>query len=159
MTKRVAMYEQKGEQGAEVLVIDDEPSVGFALKMILEDSGYRVAVALTGRDGIERARGKKFCLTITDLRLPDMTGFDVINSLCADWPPDNFIIITSHDSDDVLSPARTRGVPVLLKPFTPSAILQLVAATLAGGGRRRADDPTHDLSFGDNPTPSGPVSW
>lgn len=119
----------------EVLVIDDEPSVGGALKLILEDSGYRVAVALNGRDGIEQARRKQFCLTITDMYLPDMTGLDVINSLRGAWPPDNFILITSHKSDEVLFAARECGVTLLHKPFPPTEILRLMASSLAGSGK------------------------
>jgi DNA-binding response OmpR family regulator len=120
---------------SEVLVIDDEPSVSSALKLILEDSGYRVAVALNGRDGIEQARRKRFCLTITDMCLPDMTGLDVINSLREGWPPDNFILITSHKSDEISFAARECGVTLLHKPFPPAEILQLMETSLAGCGR------------------------
>lgn len=148
------MYEYGEGHGAEVLVIDDEPSVGIALKIILEDSGYCVAVALNGRDGIEQARRKQFCLTITDMCLPDMTGFDIINTLCGDRPPDKFILITSHNSDDVLSPARDCGVKVLFKPFTPPDILQL-AASLVGSYRATTgdEDPPHRISHGDAAPP------
>jgi DNA-binding response OmpR family regulator len=121
------------EQKREVLIIEDEPSVADALKMILEDSGYRVFTAFTGRDGIELARRGQFCLTITDVGLTDMTGFDVITAICQDKPQSLFIIITSSDSPDVIAEARSRGAAgVLLKPFLPSEILQLITVTLAG---------------------------
>ncbi|HEX5706251.1 MAG TPA: response regulator [Pyrinomonadaceae bacterium] len=125
---------ERGEKqkSCEVLVIDDEPSVAYALKMILEDTGYRVAVALTGRDGIEQSRHGRFCLTITDFRLPDMTGLDVINAVRRDDPRSLFIIITSHGSEELMAEARSRGASgFLLKPFPPSEILRLVENTLA----------------------------
>lgn len=126
------MSEREEKQNCGTLVIDDEPSVAGALKMILEDSGYRVSVALTGRDGIEQSRRGRFCLTITDLRLPDMTGFDVIDAVCRDDPRGRFILITSHGSEEVSAEARGCGAAdVLLKPFPPSEILQLVKSTLA----------------------------
>jgi len=126
----VSEYREK--QKDEVLIIDDEPSVADALKMILEDSGYRVSTALTGRDGIEKARRGQFCLTITDLGLTDMTGFDVINAICLDKPQSLFIIITSSSSQDVIAEARSCGAAgFLLKPFLPSEILQLITVTLA----------------------------
>ncbi|HYG11433.1 MAG TPA: response regulator [Pyrinomonadaceae bacterium] len=132
------MSKYENEQRGEVLVIDDEPSIAEALKMILEDSNYRVSIALTGRDGIEQARRGQFCLTITDLRLPDMTGFDIIDAICRDKPESLFILITSHGSEEVLAEAQNCGVAgFLLKPFPPSEILQLVASTLA---TRRASD-------------------
>ena len=127
------MSEHGEEQKGEVLIIEDEPSVADALKMILEDSGYRVFIALTGRDGIELARRGQFCLTITDLGLTDITGFDVINAIRHDKPQSLFIIITSSGSQDVIAEARSLGVAgILLKPFLPSEILQLITITLAG---------------------------
>ena len=126
------MSEQGEKQNCGILVVEDEPSVAGALKLILEDSGYRVSVAPTGRDGIEQSRRGNFCLTITDLRLPDMTGLDVISAVCRDEPQGLFILITSHGSEEVLAEARNCGAAgILLKPFRPSEILQLVESTLA----------------------------
>ena len=102
-----------------------------ALKLILEDSGYRVSVAHTGRDGIESACRNEFCLTITDLGLTDMTGFDVINAICRHKPETRFIVITSIGSPDTFAEAQSCGAAgVLLKPFLPSEILQLIKNTL-----------------------------
>ena len=126
------MYERaEGQKGA-VLIIEDEPSVADALRIILEDSGYRVSIALTGRDGIEEARRGEFCLSITDVDLKDMTGFDVISAVCRHKPRMHFIIITSSGSEAVLAEARSCGAAgVLLKPFLPSEILQLIKTTLS----------------------------
>ena len=120
------------EQKRGILIIENEPSVADALRIILEDGGYRVSIALTGRDGIEAARQGDFCLSITDIGLPDMTGFDVINAICRHKPQLHFIIITSSDSEEVIAAARSCGAAgVLLKPFLPSEILQLIRITLS----------------------------
>ena len=125
------MYERSEGQKGAVLVIEDEPSVADALRIILEDSGYRVSVAVTGRDGIEEALRGDFCLVITDVGLKDMTGFNVIHSVCRHRPETHFIIITSFGSQEVLAEARKCGAAgVLLKPFLPSEILQLIKTTL-----------------------------
>lgn len=125
------MYDHvEGQKGA-VLVIEDEPSVADALRIILEDSGYRVSVAITGYDGIDEALRGDFCLVITDVGLKDMTGFDVIHSVCRHKPGTHFIVITSSRSEEVLAQARNCGAAgVLLKPFLPSEILQLIKTTL-----------------------------
>ena len=116
-----------GQKGA-VLIIEDERSVADALKIILEDNGYRVSVAVTGRDGIEEALRGQFCLTITDVGLSDMSGFDVIKAICPHKPM-HFIVITSQD---LMVEARNCGAAgFLLKPFLPSEILQLIETTLA----------------------------
>ena len=126
------MSDHDEKQKGEVLIIEDEPSVADALRMILEDGGYRVSIALTGRDGIEEARRGQFCLTITDVGLKDMTGFEVINAICRHKPQIHFIIITSSSSPDLIAEARSCGAAgVLLKPFLPSEILQLIRTTLA----------------------------
>src|SRR5215212_9333637 len=101
--------ERSQEQKAEVLVIEDERSVADALRMILEDNGYRVSVAVTGRDGIDEALRGRFCLTITDIGLPDMSGFDVIKTICQSKLRMHFIIITSNDSQHVIAEARSCG--------------------------------------------------
>lgn len=133
------MSEGVEKQSCGILVIDDERSVAGALQLILEDSGYRVAVALTGRDGIELSRREQFCLTITDLRLPDMTGLDIISAVCREQPRGLFILITSHGTEEVLAEARNCGAAdVLLKPFSPSEILQLVRKTLDSKGAHAA---------------------
>src|SRR5829696_4979273 len=104
--------------------------------MILKDNGYRVSVAVTGRDGIEEALRGQFCLTITDVGLSDMSGFDVIKTICGHKIRMHFIVITTNDSENLMAEARSCGAAgVLLKPFLPSQILQLIRTTLANSSR------------------------
>ncbi len=122
-----------------VLVIDDEPSVADALRMIMEDQGFAVVVAASGREGIEQARRAQFLVTITDLRLPDMDGLEVLGAFREGGLGGSVILITSYGTPEILARARDLGaVGIIAKPFLPSEILQLVAAAL---GRREACDP------------------
>jgi len=128
--------ERSHEQKHEVLIIEDERSVADALKMILEDNGYRVSLAATGRDGIEEALRGQFCLTITDVGLSDMSGLDVIKTICGQKLRMHFIVITSNDSQDLIAEARSCGAAgVLIKPFPPSEILKLIQTTLSNPSR------------------------
>lgn len=121
----------------EILVIDDELSVADALKVILESEGFGVTVAGSGRDGIERARRSGFHLAITDLRLPDMSGLDLMRTLLAEHPRSHVILITSYGTPEVFAEARSRGAAAVLgKPFPPSEIVRLVISVL---GRRAGD--------------------
>lgn len=125
------MFDRSQEQKCEILVVEDEPSVADALKMILEDNGYRVSTVATGRDGIDEALRGQFFLTITDLRLTDMTGLDVIKTICRHKPHSHFILITSSGSPDVIAEAQNCGAAgVLLKPFQPSEILQMICSVV-----------------------------
>jgi DNA-binding NtrC family response regulator len=110
-----------------ILVIDDEPSVVDAVRLILNDSGYDAVVAMTGRDGIEEGKRARFDVTITDLRLPDMSGFEVLQWFRREDPQGRVIIITSHSTPEVIQKARDGGaVDVLPKPFSPNELIQLV---------------------------------
>lgn len=121
---------ERQEQKGEVLIIEDERSVADALKIILEDNGYRVCTAVTGREGIEEALRGRFCLTITDVGLSDMSGFDVIKAICSHKVQMHFIIITSQDL--MLEASNCGASGFLLKPFLPSEILQLIRIILTG---------------------------
>ena len=126
------MSERSPAQKCAVLIIEDERSVADALKMILEDNGYRVCTAATGRDGIDEALRSQFCLTITDVGLSDMSGFDVIKAICAQRQM-HFIVITSQDL--MLEASNCGASGFLLKPFLPSEILQLIKTTLTSSDR------------------------
>jgi DNA-binding NtrC family response regulator len=118
-------------QHMDILVIDDEPSVGDALSIVLGDLGYRVVVTLNGQDGIELARKEKFSVAITDLRLPDMSGLDVLRCLKINDPDCCVIIITAHCTSEVINESKRLGAyEVLSKPFFPSDILSLINSGL-----------------------------
>ncbi|HEX8560733.1 MAG TPA: response regulator [Pyrinomonadaceae bacterium] len=122
-----------------VLVIDDEPSVADALRVILEDEGFAVAVAASGREGLEQARRLAFHVTITDLRLPDMDGLEVLGAFRDGGVGGAVILITSYGTPEILARALDLGaVSFISKPFLPSDILRLITAALEG---RAACDP------------------
>ncbi len=115
-----------------ILVIDDEPTVADALEIILSDEGYDVVVAATGRDGLEQVSAGRFDVTITDLRLPDMTGHDVLGRILEDDPASAVIIITAHSSPEVVEESIKLGaVEVLPKPFFPNDVVRLIASITA----------------------------
>src|SRR5688572_21536124 len=125
-----------------VLVIDDEPSVADALRVILEDHGFNVVVAANGRDGIAHARRTPFSVTVTDLRLPDMDGLEVIRAFREGGLGGKTILITSHGTPEIIAHATDLGVVgVIAKPFLPAVIFQLIAAAL---DRREACEPHSD---------------
>ena len=103
----------------EILVIDDERSVADALQMILESEGFGVTLAATGREGVERARQGKFRLAITDLRLPDMSGLEVLQTLQAEHSGLCVILITSYGTPEILAAARGCGAAGTLDNPSP----------------------------------------
>jgi DNA-binding NtrC family response regulator len=127
-TQHVFMFKDRGR----ILIVDDEPSVADALKLILVDEGFGVEVAGTGRDGIELARRVPISLSITDLCLPDMSGLDVLDALLRDNPRALVIVISAQCTPEVCAEARRRGAAaVLSKPFLPADLLRHLNDKLA----------------------------
>jgi DNA-binding NtrC family response regulator len=120
---------------AEILIIDDEPSIAEALTLILEDQGYEIVLARCGRDGIREAVSRAFDVTITDLRLPDMTGLDVLKAVRAQNPDSRVIVITAYGSTEMIRELKACGAfEVLKKPFLPSEIISLIEGALKDRG-------------------------
>lgn len=120
-------------QKERVLVIDDEPSVADALKVILSDSGYQVAVAMSGGEALEKLGKRRFDLVITDVRLPDISGLDVLRHLRRSHPGVLAIIITAHHTPELAAESLSLGaVAVLPKPFSPSDLLTVIKTAFSG---------------------------
>jgi DNA-binding NtrC family response regulator len=114
-----------------ILIIDDEPSVGDALRLMLEAKGHKVVLVNNGRDGLEMSRKQQFAFVIVDLFLTDAYGLDLIKEIRAQQPALPILLITGHGSPEVFAAARRLGaVGALSKPFQPADILTLIAKTL-----------------------------
>lgn len=115
-----------------ILVIDDEPSVGDALKLVLEASGYGVVLVANGREGIEQVRSRRFGCSIVDLSLPDISGLQVIKHIHEQQPEIPILLITGEDTPQAFAEAKRLGaIGILSKPFRPADILQLITRVMA----------------------------
>jgi len=120
------------ENHLSILIVDDEPVVGDALKLVLESSGYEVVLVEKGRDGIRQAGGRAFCFGIIDLFLSDICGLQVIKSIREQQPEIMIILITAQGTPQAFSEARRLGVVgILAKPFRPADILQMISKRVA----------------------------
>jgi DNA-binding NtrC family response regulator len=120
------------EDNVSILIIDDEPVVGDALKLVLESSGYEVVLVEKGRDGITQAVARRFCFGIVDLFLSDISGLQAIKSIREQQPQIMIILITAQGTPQAFSEARRLGVVgILKKPFRPADILQMISRRVA----------------------------
>jgi len=74
----------KAEQGAHVLVIEDDPLVQRVLRMQLGSHGYRVSIGVDGVEGVEAAQRLRPDVVVLDLMMPRMSGFEVLERLRGD---------------------------------------------------------------------------
>jgi DNA-binding response OmpR family regulator len=119
-----------------ILVIDDELLVRQTLRLALEKSGYDVACASDGRDGVERFRALAPDLVITDIIMPDQEGIETIRQIRGISCSVPIIAISGgspQGNADYLRVARGLGATdVLYKPFSREALLAKVSTCLPG---------------------------
>ncbi|MFA4835294.1 MAG: ATP-binding protein [Dehalococcoidia bacterium] len=88
------------EKVTQILVVDDDVDLASNLKDILVDEGYTVSVAHSGKAAITLCREQSFPLVISDLKLPDISGVNLVNQLAEMMPGMESIIITGYASLD-----------------------------------------------------------
>jgi DNA-binding NtrC family response regulator len=122
-----------------VLVIDDEESIRHALSRGLSRAGWEVVVAATGREGVDALRAGTFSAVLTDLKLPDLSGLDVVAVLTETNPEVPVVVMTGYGSVDSAREAMRRGArDYVQKPFSVEEIANLLQRLLADGAG--ADD-------------------
>lgn len=116
---------------AEILVIDDESSMRFLLRVTLELAGHDVDEAPNGQVAVERIEGGRIPdLVATDFMMPLMNGGEVIARLRRNPATEKIPIILVSSSPG--SERRTSADAFFRKPFDPDALSQCVAELLAG---------------------------
>jgi len=100
-----------------VLVVDDEKLIRWSLRERLEQAGYRVAVAGSGRETLE-CIDDDVALVLLDLRLPDADGLELCDRIRLRWPHCRVILMTAEWTPELVQAARGHGAfEVLQKPF------------------------------------------
>ena len=101
-----------------VLVVDDDANLRKTLADILRLKGYSVASAASGAEGVAEAARALVNVALIDLKLPDMTGIEVMEKIKANSPLTEAIILTGHASLDTAVEATNKGAfSYLLKPY------------------------------------------
>lgn len=109
-----------------VLVIDDQEPNIQVVGQLLARAGYEIVPALTGEEGLQRAKASPPDLVLLDMRMPGMSGFDVLKALKADESTRDVpvIFLTADDDRDTLSRAFADGaVDYITKPFVAKELL------------------------------------
>jgi DNA-binding response OmpR family regulator len=110
-----------------VLLVEDEVNVANGLKLILDDAGYDVDVALDGRKALSLFQDDGVDLVVSDLRLPDIDGMEVVREMKSLKPDLDVIIITGYPSMSSAIDSGKLGVrEYLRKPFTEDEFMEAV---------------------------------
>ncbi len=103
-----------------ILIVDDEEAVLHVLKSSLRKLGdeYEVETTVNGFSALAYLRDRPFDLVITDYRMDDMDGMELMNTIRADWPETRVILITAYGSDELAKEAKELDAyKYLLKPL------------------------------------------
>jgi DNA-binding response OmpR family regulator len=116
---------------ASILVIDDESIVQESCKRILLPEGYAVESAYTGQEGLGRLADSSYDLVITDLKMPGISGMEVLKKIKHDDPDIGIIMITGYSTTETAVEAMKLGAfDYLPKPFTPDELMSAVSKAL-----------------------------
>jgi len=129
------------ETPTSVLVVDDEPGIRTALRANFLRHGWRVETAGSVREAIRNLEGKEFDLVVTDIRMPDGTGMDVMQSARQLSPGTAVILLTAYGSvPDAVSAMRDGALDYLTKPISFEQ-LQATAAQVMHRAKQTAPTP------------------
>ena len=92
-----------------ILIIDDEKNIREGLSASLEMEGYNTVLAENGKDGLELFAKGDIDLVITDLRMPQVTGEEVLEKIISGSPGIPVIVLTGHGSIDTAVEAMRKG--------------------------------------------------
>ena len=119
------------ERTASILIVEDDEAMRDLLSEELEDAGYEVNAAGSASAGLEVARTTRFDLVITDLRMPEMDGFDLIRGVMALPEPPHVVMITAFGSiETAIRAVKLGAYDYITKPFEIEELLLAVDKAL-----------------------------
>jgi CheY-like chemotaxis protein len=132
------------------LIVDDNPEFAENLAEILVDTGAEAVVAENGARALELVKAKRFDAMICDMRMPVMSGAQVVHQVRKIDPGLPAIVVTAYTADNDLEMARKEGLlAVLPKPVPMDRLLELVQVARRDGLVAVVED---DAAFADNLT-------
>jgi DNA-binding response OmpR family regulator len=117
---------------ARVLIVDDEEVARISLAEILRLDGYSIQAVGSGQAAVETLQKEPFDVLILDLKMPGMSGIDVLRTVVSSLPELKVIVLTAHGSmDTAIQALRFRVHDYLLKPALPEQIVESIESALA----------------------------
>lgn len=114
-----------------ILVVDDEARIRNACKLVLDECGYEVCLAVNGKDGLQQIHDYHYDIILLDLMMPELSGFDVLAQVKSLHPDTVVIVISGYATLEHSVDAMKNGAfDFIPKPFTPDHLRVTVAKAI-----------------------------
>ena len=124
-----------------LLVVDDDPGQRSLVETFLRSQGHRVETAASGADALKRAEAAPPALVISDVRMPGMTGLELLRAVKRAHPGLPVLLVTAYAGvRDAIGAIRDGAADYLEKPIDLDELAALVRRLLNTGGPRPAGD-------------------
>lgn len=127
--------------GEKILIVEDERDIAQVMASAMRDSGYQTVVAHDGAEGLNLALGERPDLVLLDMRLPKMSGMEILSSLHERRANVPVVVVTAWRSEELVIEALRLGVKDYInKPFSLKELLEVVERALTEDRLRRERD-------------------
>ena len=117
---------------ATILIADDEKNIRSGLELAFEDEGYTVVTAADGKEAWEKLQKNAIDLVITDLRMPEMDGYELLKRISAAYPTLPVIVLTGHGTiETAVETMRDGAVDFFTKPVDIDKLSLVVKKTIS----------------------------
>ena len=115
-----------------ILIVDDEKNYLTILSAVLEDEGFEVLTALGGREALEVHKTSDLDLVLTDMKMPEMDGIELLENIKSVDPDLPVIMMTAHGTVDKAVEAMQKGAyTYVLKPFDNERLIIYVKKAIS----------------------------
>lgn len=112
------------EEREKVMVVDDEETVRSLLQRTLEEAGYDVTTATNGEEALDKMSQLSIGVVFLDVKMPGMSGMEVLAKLTADWPDTCVIMATAVvDAQTVVEAMKIGAYDYITKPFSRDDVI------------------------------------
>ncbi len=126
------------DEKSAILVVDDDAEMRSLLQDVLQDGGYQVEVAASGREALKKLAEAEFGVVFSDLRMKEMQGMELLGEAKRSYPDTNVIIMTAFGSVESAIQAMKQGAyDYLIKPVKTDEVLLVAERAMREAGLRR----------------------
>lgn len=121
-----------------ILIVDDEASLRQTLARILQRADYEVTTTASGSEALTLLAQHSFDLVYLDIRMPDISGLEVLKTIHAKYPELPVILFTAQpDLNSAVEAVRSGAIDYLLKPLKPQTIIERTGSVLVNKQKER----------------------